>query len=338
MATIKDIAKETGLGLATISKYLNGGNVRAENKILLDEAIEKLDYRINEMARGLKTQKSKMVGIIIPKLSNMFTTTIIEEIEKILSGSGYATMIMNYHSDEKIEEEIFSFMLSRNVDGLIYMPVNKKNPNLERVIEKNIPMVLIDRQIPDINTDFVGVDNFCAGKNATNLLIENGHKKIGIIAGPYVLKTTRDRLAGYKNALKESGLTVSDRLIIPSGFNIEDGYKAMKTLLDSGEKISAVFTTNYEMTIGAVMAINEKNINIPNDISFIGFDNLELASVLSPKLTTVCQPVKEIASQSANILLEKMDKATDFCSITLDCYIEIGKSVKNIKNERNEAY
>ncbi len=331
MATIKDIAKETGLGLATISKYINGGNVRPENKLLLDAAIEKLDFRINEMARSLKTQKSKMVGIVIPKLSNMFTTTIIEEIENILSRSGYATMIMNYHGDEKSEEEIFNFMLSRNVDGLVYMPVNKKTPNLEKFINKGTPAVLVDRQLPDINTDFVGVDNFLAGKNATKLLIKNGHKKIGIIAGPYSLKTTRDRLCGYKNALEDNKIKINDEYIMQAGFNIEDGYKAMKTLLEKNTKITAVFTTNYEMTIGAVMAINEKNIKIPKDISFIGFDNLELASVLSPKLTTVCQPLKDIATHASTLLLERMKKSSSSNQIILNCYIEEGKSIKKLK-------
>ncbi len=330
MATIKDIAKETGLGLATISKYLNGGNVRPENKILLDKAVKDLNFQVNEMARGLKTNKSKIIGIVIPKLSNLFTTTIIEEVETILRKNGYATMIMNYHSNDRIEKDIINFLIARKVDGIVYMPVSTKTSNLEKFIELDIPVVLIDRKINDLVTDFVGVDNISAGEKATELLIKNNHKKIGVIAGPHSLKTTGDRVKGYKNTLIKHGIEVNEDYIIKTDFNIEDGYKSTKELLKKCSDITAVFATNYEMTMGSIMAIKEKNIKIPEEISVVGFDNIELASVISPQITIVCQPMREIARQVANILLDRIDNKGITTQVILDCFIEEGKSVKTL--------
>ncbi len=331
IATIKDIAKETGLALSTISKYLNGGSVRPNNRILLDNAVKKLDFQVNEMARGLRTNKSKMIGIVIPKLSNLFTTTIIEEIENILRQHGYGTMIMNYNSDDSIENDITSFLLARKVDGIVYMPISKKTANLEKIVNQGIPVVLIDRRLTDFVTDFVGVDNVSAGEKAAEHLIKYNHKKIGVIAGPYSLKTTRDRLFGFSKALEKNSIKLHEEQIIKADFNIEDGYKAMSELLRKCKDITAVFATNYEMTIGAIMSINEKNMSIPNDISLVGFDNIELAAVLSPQITIVCQPVKELARQTANVLLDRIAGKGITSQVILDCYIEHGKSVKKLK-------
>ncbi len=330
MPTIKDIASETGLGLATISKYLNGGNVRAENKILIDKAIKKLDYTVNEFARGLKTNKSKMIAIVIPELSNLFTTTIISKIENILRQNAYGVMVLDYSSSEKIESEIADFLISKKVDGVVYMPIHKKSSSINKLLSHNIPLVFIDRKIDDINSDFIGVNNIKAGEDATKLLIESGHTKIAVIAGPKLLKTTTERLKGYKNALLASGISENKNYIMLCDFTIEDGYKGMKHILEHEKKITAVFATNYEMTLGAIMAINEKNIKIPQDISFIGFDNIELSKVISPQLSIVSQPINEIATRAAEALLKRLSANGASSQIILDCYIEHGKSIKKI--------
>ncbi len=330
MSTIKDIAKETGLGLATISKYLNGGNVRPENKILLEKAVKKLNFQVNEFARGLKTNKSKMIGIVIPELSNLFTTTIIAEIEDILRKNCYGVMVMDYRSDEKIEKEVVDFLLSRKIDGVVYMPISDRVENAKKLIDNQVPVVFIDRKVLGISADFVGVDNITAGKKATELLLDNNHKDIAIIAGPKDLKTTCDRLEGYKLAMKNFNLSVKEENIALSGYNIEDGYKSMKAILEKNSEVTAVFATNYEMTLGAIMAINEKGVKIPDDISFVGFDNIELSRVISPKITIVSQPIMEIARKSANLLLERLKNEGVSSQIILDCFIEQGKSIKKL--------
>ena len=150
-ATIKDIAKKTGLGLATISSYLNGGNVREQNRIKIEKAIEELHYEVNEVARGLKTKRSRIIGIIIPELNNIFCAEIITEVEDILRNHGYATMVCDCRTDENREIEAIEFLKKRRVDGVIVMSSAKNGKHLQILKKSGIPVVLIDRMLPDID-------------------------------------------------------------------------------------------------------------------------------------------------------------------------------------------
>lgn len=328
MATMKDIARETGLGLATISKYLNGGNVRPENKILLDNAIEKYQFKINETARSLKTSKSKIIGIVIPELSNTFITTIITEMDNYLRDKGYGVMVTDCRSDETREKEAIDFMLSRQVDGLVHMPMGISGSHLATVSARNIPIVLVDRKIEGFHC--VGVDNVEAGRVATTQLIDNGHTNIAIITGPTQLSTALERMTGYLAALKDANIPLNPSYVYSADYTIEWGYTRMKEILAKPNDITAVIVTNYEMTIGAMIAINEMSVEIPKDLSFVGFDNLILSKVMHPKLTIVAQPVVDIAIQTAQLLLNKIENKQDLNSVILPPFLEIGKSIKKL--------
>ncbi len=304
--------------------------MRPENKILIDNSIKNLDFKVNEFARGLKTNKSRMIAIVIPELSNLFTTTLISKVENILRKNGYGVMVLDYNLSEKIEEEIVDFLISRKVDGAVYMPIGNKSKNIKKLLNHNIPLVFIDRKVDNFKADFIGVNNFKAGEDATELLIKNGHKNIAIIAGPKVLKTTRERLKGYKAALSKHSIKENEKFIMLCDSSIEDGYKSMKYILENAKKVTAVFATNYEMTLGSIMAINEKNVKISKDISFIGFDNIELAKVITPQITIVCQPIEELAKRAAKALLERIKNDGVACEIKLNCYIENGESIRTI--------
>ncbi len=330
LATIKDISKETGLGLATISKYLNGGNVLPENKILIENAINKLDYKVNAMARGLKTNKSNMVGIVIPELSNLFTTTIISDIEDVLRQKGYGVIVADCRSDEKLEEEKLEFMLSKQIDGLIYVPVSSNSNNIEFVKKSGIPIVLIDRKLKNFNCDFVGIDNVEATKKAVDILIENGHKNIAFIAGPNDISTAKERLEGYEKSLTENNVEIKEKNIYHANYTVEEGYKSMIDIIENNQEITAVFASNYESSVGAVMAINEKELKIPEDLSLVGFDSIELSKVMNPKLTIISQPMNEIAKNASRIILERLANNGEFESVVLDSFIEYGKSIKRI--------
>jgi len=304
--TIKDIANETGLGLATISKYLNGGNVLEKNKVAIEKAIKELDYTVNEIARSLKTSKSKTVGVIIPELSNIFVTNIITVIEDILRNSGYSIIVSDCRTDEGLESEVLDFMMSKRVDGIICMPVSRDGSFLKSAIEAGIPIILIDRMIEKVDTDVVMVDNVTASKQAISHLVENGHREIGIVVGPSDIFTSQERLKGYKQALKRDEIGVNEDNIIFSNYTVQGGYESLKKLVKSNKNMTAVFMTNYEMTLGAIIAINELGIKIPEDISFIGFDNLQLSRVVKPKLTIVDQPLEDIGRNAANLMLKRL--------------------------------
>ena len=201
-ATMKDIARETGLGLATISSYLNGGNVREKNRIKIEEAIEKLHFEVNEVARGLKTNRTKTIGIILPELNNIFFSEIITAAEDLLRSHGYATMICDCRSDVKREEEAAEFLLHRRVDGLIMMPTGAEKKVFDRFRKSGRPVVLIDRRMENGDCDCVLVDNEGAAQNAVKRLMQKGHKKIGMITGPDNVYTARQN---RKNRYKTSG-------------------------------------------------------------------------------------------------------------------------------------
>ena len=203
-ATMKDIARETGLGLATISSYLNGGNVREKNRIKIEEAIEKLHFEVNEVARGLKTNRTKTIGIILPELNNIFFSEIITAAEDLLRSHGYATMICDCRSDVKREEEAAEFLLHRRVDGLIMMPTGAEKKVFDRFRKSGRPVVLIDRRMENGDCDCVLVDNEGAAQNAVKRLMKKGHKKIGMITGPDNVYTARERQRGYELAIQES--------------------------------------------------------------------------------------------------------------------------------------
>jgi LacI family transcriptional regulator len=331
-ATIRDITKMTGLSLATVSKYLNGGNVLPENRILIEKAIEELHYEVNEVARGLAKNCTKTIGVLIPNLDNIFAGTIIAHIEDILRQHDYGTIICDCRGDIALEEQEIKFLLSKRVDGIITIPTSGNPSYLKSVVERKIPIVLIDRTFEDHNFDYVLVDNIEASYQAVNTLIENGHKQIGIICGNDNEYTARKRLAGYYKALEANNIKIELEFVMRGPLTVEHGYQAAKSLLTSSNRPSALYLSNYEITLGAVIAINELGISFPDNVSIIGFDNLMLSKVVKPTLWMVVQPMEEIAVSAANIILERLNKTLkdEAVRVNLNTSLLTGKSIKQL--------
>ncbi len=305
-ATIKDVAKYTGLSIATISKYINGGNVLEQNRVRIEAAIKALDFKVNEIARGLKTNKTMTIGVLIPSLESIFFTTIVSYIENILLQNGYSTIISDYRQDSDLENSKFDFLINKAVDGIIVMPLGIDEDRIAKALERNVPVVLIDRAIKGLDCDVVLVDNLNASYNAVEHLITKGHKRVGIICGPQNIYTAQERLTGYFRVYEDYHLQVDERLIKYGDYEVESGYRLLNELLDSSNPPTAVFVTNYEMTLGAIMALNERNIKVPEELSFIGFDNIQLAKVVKPSLSVVVQPMQQIGEAAANVLLKRL--------------------------------
>jgi len=308
MPTIKDVARHTGLSYATISKYLNGGNVLPENRERIEAAIKELNFTVNEFARGLKTNKSNTVGIIIPDIGNVLVANTIPITVDILRKNGYATIICDSRSDHDRESELVTFLMSKRVDGIINMPVGADGSHLYPALNKKIPVVLLDRLVSDCfgMVDAVLVDNLRAAQEATSYLISLGHTEIGIIAGPRDVTTALDRLSGYISIFKKHKLDIRDSLIEYSDFSIESGYRCCKRLLANNPGMTALFATNYDTTVGAMMAINEYGISVPEELSVFGFDDMPFAKVIKPHLSVIAQPIPEIGQTLATILLDRM--------------------------------
>lgn len=306
-ATMKDIARQTGLGLATISSYFNGGNVREKNRIKIEAAIEELHYEVNEVARGLKTNATRTIGVVIPELNNTFCAEIITGMEDVLRSHGYATIVCDCRTDRKLEQEAVEFLIRRRVDGIINMPVDEEGKHLRKFQKIGKPIVLIDRRIQGISCDSVLVDNRKAAEDAVQCFIKNGHRNIGIIGGPEGIFTAQERLSGYSKALKEAGIPIRDSLIFHGDYTIQGGVRGLEELVRDNPDMTAVFVTNYEMTMGAMIGVNELGIKIPEQLSMIGFDNLQFARACNPKLTIVSQPTDGIAREVARIMLEHLE-------------------------------
>ena len=334
-ATMKDIARRTGLGLATISSYFNGGNVREKNRIKIEEAIEELHYEVNEVARGLKTNATKTIGVVIPELNNTFCAEIITGMEDILRSHGYATIVCDCRTDRELEREAVDFLVRRRVDGIINMPVDEEGNHLKKFQKTGKPIVLIDRKIQGISCDSVLVDNKRAAEDAVQCFIQKGHRNIGIIGGPEGIFTAQERLAGYCKALNEVGIPVRESLIFHGDYTIHGGVRGLEELVQRNPDMTAVLVTNYEMTMGAMIGINELGIRIPEQLSLIGFDNLQFARACSPKLTIVSQPTDEIAKEVARIMLEHLENGAkepaEFFTEKFQTEIIEGKSVGIIK-------
>ncbi len=335
-ATIRDIRNKTGLSLATISKYLNGGNVLPENRKAIAEAIEELHYEVNEVARGLATQKTRTIGVLIQNFDNVFMGTIVSNIESILRQHNYGTIVCDCQQDKKLEEEEIHFLLGKRVDGIITIPTSGNPAYLQQAIDRNIPVILLDRTFAGEDMDSILVDNVEAAQKAVQVLIDHGHEKIAIICGDDSEYTARERLRGYCNALEGANIDIDSNYIKRGKLSTAHGYDSMKELLGMKERPTAVFLSNYEITLGGVMAVNEMRVPFPQDISLIGFDNFLLSKVVNPPLWMVNQPMDKIAQQAAELMLQRLEEgnrkenADKSQTIILPTNIVEGESIRRL--------
>jgi len=332
-ATIRDIKDRTGLSLATISKYLNGGNVLPENRIKIEAAINELHYEVNEIARGLVTNKTKTIGVSVYSIESLFNGTLLKYVGDALRKEGYGLLICDSNQDEETERKNIKFLLGKKVDGLIAIPVRNGSGIVELAKNAEVPLVLLDRANDNGDCDCVRIDNRMAALRATNVLIENGHSDIAIISSEREY-TGIERCKGFTEAMENMGIKVSEDHYYRGIHSFEHGYESMKKILDMEKRPTAVFMTNYEITLGAVMAVNESSLSCPDDISMLGFDDLILSHVTNPAMNMVVQPMKEMSEKGVELLLDKIEKrnvSVTPVEIVLSTRIEAGNSIKKIK-------
>jgi len=300
--TIKDVAQYTGLSIATISKYINGGNVLEDNRKRIGEAIEILDYKVNYAARSLKTNKTMTVGILLPSLFTPFFSLLCAHIEPLLKTHGYSMIVCCYHDDPAEEIRKLQFMQSLNIDGIIAVPTSA---TAEELIALNIPVVLMDRNIPGL--DGVVTDNISAVHGVVEELIIHGHRRIGIILGPLEVTTANERRLGYERAFADYNLPIDENLIRIGDYDIASGYREMMELLNMNPPPTAVMASSHDITVGAIMAAYERKLKIPDDISFVGYDEEQITKVFNSPVTTVLQPLEEIAENVTELLVRRIN-------------------------------
>lgn len=301
--TIKDLARETGLTAATISAYFNGAIVRPYNREKIDKAVEKLGYIRNDYARALRTHKSMTVGVIIPEFYNSFAARVVTEIENALRSHRYGIIISDCGSSVKREREAVRFLLSKTVDGLIVIPSSDSAASLDLAVRQALPVVALDRYTESRNISHVVLSNRKTAREATQAMFDEGKRKIAAIFGDQNIFKARERLLGCREAALAAGAQLLEE---PGELSMEGGYKAVKTLLFEHPDLQGVIATNYEMTIGAAVALKEAGIKA-GDFAFTGFDAVKMLPLLCPGMRLIVQPLKQMGQVAAETLLSMID-------------------------------
>lgn len=333
-ATIKDIKEETGLSLATISKYLNGGKVLEKNAQLIREAVEKLHYQPNELARSLVTNRTRTVGVVCYSIASLFAGILLKHIGDYLRGKGYGVLICDSNNDEQVQEDNIRFMINKKVDGIIIIPVSAKPDCLQIARDAHVPVVALDRDMEGEDHDVVTTDNYGAAKLLMDYLIDRHHRKIALISSG-VHSSHVERNKAYEDVLKRENIPIRKEYICLGNHSIEVGYCAMKKLLCLTERPTAVFSTGYEFNLGIIMALNEVGIKYPEEISIVGFDDLILPSILHTQLTVMSQPMEKMGKEAASLLLKRINgkKSTKPERIIFDAVLLRGNSVIDLPLE-----
>jgi LacI family transcriptional regulator len=307
LATMRHVAECAGVSVTTVSHVINHTRPVSEElreKVLA--AMDELGYQPNRLARSLRRGETHTIGMIVPDNVNPFFAEIARGIEDAGSGEGYSVILCN--SDGNLEKELFyhNVLTAKQVDGILFVAVGASTEVIRSLQKRRMPLVVIDREVPDVAVDSVLIDNAEGGRQATRHLLDLGHRRIGCITGPSDLTPSAARVTGYRQALHEAGIAADEALVVRGDFMYESGHRAAHRLLAMDDPPTALFACNDLMAIGAISAAVSAGWQVPADLSVVGFDDVRLASFANPPLTTIAQPKYEIGVLAVTMLLERM--------------------------------
>ena len=310
MATIKDVARIAGVSIATVSAVLNANVPVSEKRTKrVWDAVEKTGYSPHGVARSLRLGHSQSIGLVVGDISNPFFTSLIKAIETCASAAGYLVVVTNTDDDPKKEIELLRLLREQRVAGLLLAPAGHGKDYLSSLSKAvDVPVVLVDRHLPDSPFDSVVVDNVTAARMATDYLVRLNHRRIAIVSGIRHLWTTEQRLQGFRDGLKAGGLPISAELEVAADSQIETAYEVVQRLLAIPKPPTAIFAANNLMTIGAIEAIMDMGFQCPEQISLAGIDDFPWISAIRPRLTTVAQPIVELGERAAGLLIERIEQ------------------------------
>lgn len=308
MTTIHDVAARAGVSVATVSRVINGSDPVSEDlQQRVRQAIAELDYQPSGIARSMRGQSQRAIGVIIADILNPFFTRIVKAIEEIAYHAGYSVILCNSGEDPEKERRYLEFLKSERVAGIILAPTSSQ---LLQQSPGDQPIVILDRGMPDQEVDRVYIDNLNAMRQAVRHLIDLGHRRIGMVAGPPNLVTASQRLLGYQTELESWGIDPQEQVIEYGDFTEHGGLLATWRLLQADPCPTAVLIANNLMTIGALRSLAMQRVEIPQQISLVGFDDMNWYPLMSPPVTALRQPLHEIGQEAADLLLRRI--AGDF--------------------------
>ena len=308
---LKDVAKLAGVSLGTASKVINNQYVRPEARLKVEEAMQELDYTPNAIARSLKANSTKTIGIMIPDISSPVVGKVLRGIEKISRDSGYSILLYNTTRNTRLEEDAIQAFMRSQVDGIIYLGNTVGDEIAEGLKRTHVPVVFAMTQYPDKYFSSVTIDNEAAAYHAVTYLCGRGHRRICLLAGEADDPT----------------------LIVCGGYRLERGYEDMKRLLGERRDFTAVFAVSDDVAIGAMRAVQEAGLRVPEDLSIVGFDGIEMAEYTFPGLTTVSQPFEKIGEEASRLLVSRMKDGKRGGNLVLPFALQERESVLGLAGE-----
>lgn len=332
MVTIEDVAKLAGVSNSTVSRVLNDREyVKESTRKKVFDAVSELGYKPSRIARSLRANSSKIIGLIISDIQNPFFTSLVRAVEDIAYTNNYSLILCNTDEDPEKEKLYVELMLSERVSGVIITPTREHDCPLRKLLEMNVATVCVDRQVLDCETDSVLSDNAKSSFKLIEHLIQNGHKRIGALFGPSNITTFRKRLQGYKEAHEEYGLAIDKDLIQQGIPKEQEGYELANRILDLDDPPTAMIAGNNLMALGALHAIKDRQWSIPEDISLVSFDDREWAQLISPTITVASQPTYEMGRLAAEQVMRRLEDSDEpFQHIVLESEIILRESVAKI--------
>lgn len=306
--TLQDVGRRAGVSAMTVSRVINGrAGVDAETQRKVEEAIAELDYVPNRIARGLLSQKTQTIGLIVPDVVNPFFAPVVRGAETTARRAGYRVLLCNSEGDLRLEREYIEDLVAHRVEGLLLAPASDASRHsVFPLLRGGFPLVLLDRSLPDSDCDLVVSDSVSGARRLVEHLLAIGHRDIAHLTDAEDTSTGRDRMAGYREALVAAALPERDDFVFRTTVDQIGGYRATQEVLALDPRPTAIFAVNNMTAVGAMKALRERGLSVPEDIALVCFDDVEHLAVLSPFLTVIDQPAETLGGLGAQLLLERI--------------------------------
>jgi len=333
MVTIYDIARRANCSAMTVSKVINNtGRISEATRKRVLAIMEEMNYIPNSMARSLVLQETRILSLLITDITNPFYTSLARGAEDAALRHGYKLLLANSDEDMAKEKAYIETIMATRVDGVLYSPTGDESATLiERLTQLDIPVVLVDREVPGVTCDMVLGDSRAGARSMVEHLIEYGHRRIALVNGPLHVSTSRLRLEGYKDALQAHGIPYDPSLIVEAGYQQAQTSTTAARLLELDDRPTAVFAANNFFALGTIRTFQQQGLRVPEDISVCCFDELEAGFVVDPFMTVMAQPAYEFGTIAVDLLVERIrDKQADKRTIMLQPVLHSRRSVKRL--------
>lgn len=313
MPTIRDVAKHAGVAPITVSRVINNADyVSQKTRDRVEAAVEELGYVPNMLGQSLRFKRTMTLALVLADITNPFWTTVARGVEDVAQANGYSIILCNTDESEAKQEQYLQMLLRRRIDGILLVPASSSDPNPVQLIQKQgIPVVLLDRKIANVQVDIVRADSENGAYQLTNHLLSLGHKHIAMLSGPETVSTAVDRANGYQQALTNANLSPDVSRLYWGEFTQDSGYQLAKAALSASPPPTALFAANNFIAIGALHALKELDLRVPDDIALVTVDDTPPTFLQEPFMTVIAQPARDMGQQAAQLILDRLTDTTD---------------------------